>query len=36
MSTHEGFKTLEPLNQIYFEYGRLSNRTLLLRYGFAL
>lgn len=36
MATHESFETLPAHRQIYFEYGRLSNRTLLLRYGFAL
>lgn len=26
----------EPNSQIYFSYGKLSNRTLLVRYGFSL
>lgn len=30
------FDQFQPNNQIYFRYGRNSNRSLLLRYGFAI
>lgn len=30
------FDRFEPSNQVYFRYGRNSNRSLLLKYGFAI
>ena len=34
METHE--EKYSPYSEVYFCYGKLSNRTLLLRYGFCL